>query len=573
MSDRPLDPQALRDSVRNVEAGGFVAFEGWVRNHNEGKTVERLEYEAYEAVAVSEGNAILADAMERFGLLEAKCVHRVGTLELEDMAVWVGVSAAHRGEAFDACRFIIDSVKHRLPIWKKEHYTDGDSGWVNCEHCAHAGVALEHANHHHGASSTATPQPTPGPSQEGNSGPAFGDSVAKATPNDTAVVSSKIQDETCKTPLLGGAGGGLNSNNAPTPAAITEAGYYARQIHLKEIGQAGQDKLRQARVFVVGAGGLGSPALQYLAAAGIGHLAICEADSLEASNLHRQTLFDAPGVGQPKALLAAERLRALNPFIDVVTLTDRITRANAVDLVRDYDVLVDCTDNFETKFLLNDVSVLHKKLLVQSSIYQYEGQLFVYNPDHDGPCVRCLWPEMPKPGCVGSCAEVGVLGAIPGVFGSLQAMEVLKHLLDLPDKLQGDTFFMDLLSLRSYKAKAERNHDCPVCGTHPSITAIVAEAPVELDAADLGGDWSGYALIDIRDEEEADGERVPIPFAAHRPAKDIQVDALDIDVPEPWLLVCSRGMRSKYLAMALRKAGHAQVFSLRGGTKALVSAK
>ncbi len=569
ISDSALDPQALRDSVRNVAAGGFVAFEGWVRNHNEGKTVARLEYEAYEAVAVSEGNAILADAMERFGLREAKCVHRVGTLELEDMAVWVGVSAAHRGEAFDACRFIIDSVKHRLPIWKKEHYTDGDSGWVNCEHCAHAGLALDHANHHHGTSSAAMPQPTPGPSQEGNSGPAVGENVALAVPNDTPVASTTIHADTCETPLLGGAGGGLNSSNAP----ITQAGYYARQIHLKEIGQTGQDKLRQARVFVVGAGGLGSPALQYLAAAGIGHLAICEADTLEASNLHRQTLFDAPGVGQPKALLAAERLRALNPFINVVTLTDRITRANAVDLVGNYDVLVDCTDNFETKFLLNDVAVLHKKLLIQSSIYQYEGQLFVYDPHHDGPCVRCLWPEMPKPGCVGSCAEVGVLGAIPGVFGSLQAMEVLKHLLDLPDKLQGDTFFMDLLSLRSYKAKAERNGNCPVCGDSPTITAIVAEDPVELDAADLNGDWSGYAVIDIRDEEEAEGEPVPITFAAHHPANDIRVDALDIDLPEPWLLVCSRGMRSKYLAMALRKAGHEQVYSLRGGTRELVSAK
>ena len=451
ISSTPLDPQALRDSVQHIEAGGFVAFEGWVRNHNEGKAVERLEYEAYEAVAVSEGNAILAEAIERFGLLEAKCVHRVGSLELQDMAVWVGVSTAHRGEAFEACRFIIDSVKHRLPIWKKEHYTDGDSGWVNCEQCAHAGAALEHATDVHDATSASMPLPTPDPSQEGNSGPEAEENVAIAGSNDTHVVSTKIHSDTNATPLLGGVGAGS------LPTSLSEASYYARQIQLKEIGQAGQDKLRAARVFVVGAGGLGSPALQYLAVAGIGHLAICEGDTLEASNLHRQTLFAASGVGQSKALLAAERLRAMNPFIEVVTITDRITRANVVDMTRNYDVLVDCTDNFETKFLLNDVAVLHKKLLVQSSIYQYEGQLFVYDPHHDGPCVRCLWPEIPKAGCVGSCAEVGVLGAIPGVFGSLQAMEVLKHLLDLPDKLQGDTFFFDLLSLRSYKAKAEQN--------------------------------------------------------------------------------------------------------------------
>ena len=137
ISSEPLDPQALRASVRNVQAGGYASFEGWIRDHNEGKPVTALEYEAYESVCITEGNAILADAVKRFGVLEARCVHRVGALDLEDMAVWVGVSAAHRGEAFDACRFIIDAVKHRLPIWKKEHYADGDSGWVNCERCAH----------------------------------------------------------------------------------------------------------------------------------------------------------------------------------------------------------------------------------------------------------------------------------------------------------------------------------------------------------------------------------------------------------------------------------------------------
>ncbi len=503
----PLDPAALRVSMKNVEAGGFVVFEGWVRNHNEGKTVERLEYEAYEAVAISEGNAIIAEATERFGLLEARCVHRVGSLELEDMAVWVGVSTAHRGEAFDACRFIIDSVKHRLPIWKKEHYTDGDSGWVNCERCAHAGMALEEA--------------------------------------------------TCK-------------HNAPT---LSEASYYARQIHLKEVGQAGQEKLRNARVLVVGAGGLGSPVLQYLAAAGIGHLGICEGDGLEASNLHRQILFDAQSVGESKATLAAQRLAALNPFITVTTITERITRNNVVKLVADYDVLVDCTDNFETKFLLNDVAVLHKKRLIQASIYQYEGQLFVYDPKHDGPCVRCLWPEMPKPGCVGSCAEVGVLGAIAGVFGTLQAVEVLKHLLDLPDKLQGDTFFLDLLSLRSHKVKAERNATCPVCSTQATITAIEAEAPVELDATELNGNLGDYALIDIRERKEAEASPLPVTPALRCPAGDIHLDDLHIDVPEPWLLVCTRGMRSKYLALALRKAGCEKVYSLRGGAPALEQVK
>lgn len=495
LSNTPLDPAALRASIRNVAAGGFVAFEGWVRNQNEGKAVERLEYEAYEAVCLSEGNAILAGARERFGLLEARCVHRTGTLALEDMAVWVGVSATHRAEAFDACRFIIDAVKHRLPIWKKEHYTDGDSGWVNCERCAH-----------------------------------------HAPPDESVPV-------------------------------VSERAYYARQVQLKEVGAAGQDRLRKARVLVVGAGGLGSPTLQYLAAAGIGHLGIADGDTLETSNLHRQVLFEAIGVGSAKVELAWQRLSAQNPFIQIATHAGRVDRDNVTALVAGYDILVDGTDNFETKFLLNDAAVLQKKVLVQASIYQYEGQLFVYDPEGGGPCVRCLWPEMPKPGCVGSCAEVGVLGAVPGVFGSLQAMEVLKHLLQLPDRLHGDTFFMDLLSLRSYKVKGERNPDCPVCGGRAAITEIAPEVPVEIDAEALGAAVNSYALIDIREAEE---NAAPLPGVARTlPASAIRLDQVNIDLPEPWVLVCTRGVRSKYLAMALRKAGHEAVYSLRGGARAL----
>lgn len=497
LSATPLDPAALRTTVRNVRAGGFAAFEGWVRNHNEGRTVERLEYEAYEVVCLAEGRAIIAEAIERFGLLEARCVHRVGELDLEDMAVWVGVSAAHRGEAFDACRYIIDSVKHRLPIWKKEHYTDGCSGWVNCERCAHAGIVLETA-----------------------------------------------------------------------PKSLTESRYYARQIQLRDVGSEGQQRLREARVLVVGAGGLGSPALQYLASAGIGTIGIAEADLLEASNLHRQVLYEAAGVGRPKADQAAQRLRAQNPFIDVHVHPGRLDETTIDEIAPQYDVLVDGTDNFETKFLLNDAAVLYGKLLVQASIYQYEGQLFVYDPAGGGPCFRCLWPEMPDPGCVGSCAEVGVLGAVPGVLGAIQAMEVLKHVLRLPGRLQGETFFLDLLSLRSHKVRADRIADCPVCGPRAAKTRIAPDTPIEIGVEDLGSVLAGYTLIDIRETDEA---AVPLPGNALRlPASQIRIEALAQAQNGPWVFCCARGMRSRYLAMALRKAGHHAVYSLRGGASALL---
>lgn len=494
LSSEPIDPQALRDSVRNVAAGGFVAFEGWIRDHNEGRQVTRLEYEAYAPLCITEGNAILDDAKRRFGLLEARCVHRVGTLDLEGCAVWVGVSAAHRGEAFDACRYIIDVVKHRLPIWKKEYYLEGDSGWVNCERCAHS--------HEHG------PQ-------------------------------------------------------------IHERDFYARQLSLKEIGDAGQEKLRRARVLIVGAGGLGSPAGLYLAAAGIGRIGICESDRVEASNLHRQILFGAADLGQPKVDRAVERLRALNPLIEVESHAERLGPHNVERIIGPYDVLVDGSDNFETKFLLNDAAVRAGKILVQASIYQYEGQLFVYRPGAEAPCLRCLWPEIPEPGCVGSCAEAGVLGAVPGVFGSLQAMEVLKQLLDLPGRLDGEICLLDLLSLRTRRIRAERQGGCPACGHGQTAAHGGAELPLEVSVEDYLRAPEHYTLIDIRETEDGGA---PLARAALKlPASTFMAAREWIERPAPWLLCCAHGHRSRYLAMALRRAGHGEVYSLVGGSSLLLS--
>ena len=222
----PLDPQALRAGLVDSSCGGYAAFEGWVRDHNEGHTVTRLEYEAFETLAVREGARIVAEAIEKFGVGHAACVHRIGDLGLGELAVWVGVSAGHRAEAFAACRYIIDEVKHRVPIWKKEHYANGDSGWVNCERCA------VHAHEH---------------------------------------------------------------AHADERAGVD----YSRQMALPQVGETGQAKLAAARVLVVGAGGLGVPVLSSLAGAGVGVLGIADGDRLEASNLHRQTLYALADVGQP----------------------------------------------------------------------------------------------------------------------------------------------------------------------------------------------------------------------------------------------------------------------------------
>ena len=373
-----------------------------MRDHNEGRTVQRLEYEAFEALAIKEGERIVAEAVARFGVTRAACVHRVGALGIGELAVWVGVSAAHRGEAFAACRYIIDEVKHRVPIWKKEHYTDGDSGWVNCERCAAAAHEPMHEHEH---------------------GHAHARALAAA-----------------------------DDAHAPTPAHD-----YSRQMALPEVGAAGQAKLAAASVLVVGAGGLGVPVLQYLAAAGIGRIGIVDGDVVEASNLHRQPLYGVADVGRPKAEVAAERLRALNHDVRIEPHEMHATAENIDALVAHHDLVIECTDNFRAKFLVNDAVVRALKPAVFASVHQYEGQVQVYRPLPHWPCLRCLWPEAPRDGLVGNCAEAGVLGPVPATLGALQAMQALKRLLGLDAGEAPSLVMVDLLSLETRRLAAQRN--------------------------------------------------------------------------------------------------------------------
>ena len=512
LSAEPLDPAALKAELTDPRAGAYAAFEGWVRNHNDGRTVERLEYEAYAELALKEGERILADARERFGLLRAACAHRVGRLEIGGLAVWVGVASAHRREAFAACRYIIDAIKARAPIWKKEYYTNGDSGWVHCEHCAAHG--LEHA---------------------------------RSPRHDE--ISPRIE--------------------------LTEADYYRRQTVLPDVGPGGQECLRQSRVLVIGAGGLGGPVLSYLAAAGVGQLTICEDDRLEATNLHRQTLFAASGVGQPKSQLAANRLRALNPFVTVRPVETRLEPGNAEALFRDHDMVVDCTDNFETKFLINDAAVSAGVPAILASIYQYEGQLQVVDVKRDSACLRCLWPETPPEGCVGACADAGVLGAVPGVFGSLQAMEALKRLLDLPGQLSDHLILFDLLNLTTRRIPVPRNEKCGVCGSGaPSMdskpAAAASNADLDVSASELPALLSnGAILVDVRDREAAAQRPLPFDGVEVRPAGEWEGDPPASDRAAVYVLCCARGVRSRGLARYMRAQGFERAYSLKGGAQAL----
>jgi len=248
---------------------------------------------------------------------------------------------------------------------------------------------------------------------------------------------------------------------------------YARHIILPGIGVDGQRKLMDAGVLVIGAGGLGSPAAMYLAAAGVGTIGLVDFDRVELSNLQRQLLHDTDDVGRPKVESARDRLASLNPNVDVVAHETLLSSENAFDVLRAYDVVVDGTDNFPVRYLVNDACQMLGKPLVYGSIYQWEGQASVFLPGPDTPCYRCLFPEPPPPGTVPSCAEGGVFGVLPGIVGSIQAVEAIKLVLGTGEPLVGKLLLYDALRNEFTTVKLRWDPDCPVCGKHPTVTELI----------------------------------------------------------------------------------------------------
>ena len=515
-----IDTARGREALADPACGGYATFEGWVRDHNEGRAVRRLEYEAYAALAEREGERIVAEAVAKYGVQHAACIHRIGDLALGEMAVWVGVSSRHRAEAFAACRYIIDEVKHRVPIWKKEHYVDGDSGWVNCERCAQPGAHESHT-----------------------------DQVV--------------------TPLADRAHG---HDHAHAHASMTPQHAlpdFSRQIALPEVGAAGQQRLRAGSVLVIGAGGLGVPALQYLAAAGVGRIGIVDGDVVEASNLHRQPLYGVADIGKSKAAVAAARLRELNPEATFAVHAERADAGNLVDWLARYDLVVDCSDNFATKFTVNDAAVILGKPAVFASVYQYEGQLQVYLPREDWPCLRCLWPEAPRDGLVGNCAQAGVLGPVPAVLGAMQAMQALKMLLGLPVEGAPALHVFDLLGMHWRTLHAARN---PACDHSPRElqTDAIDAAALELEYPTLAAAFaSGLTLVDIREPWERARDDPAGPIEWHLPLSSLLQGSTALPPEGRYLIVCAHGVRSLALAGHLRALGYPAVYSLAGGLAAV----
>ena len=277
---------------------------------------------------------------------------------------------------------------------------------------------------------------------------------------------------------------------------------YSRHLTLPEFGKKGQEKLKNASVLLVGAGGLGSPAATYLAAAGVGHIGLVDFDTVETSNLQRQILYGTSDVGRPKLEAASERLEDLNPHVEIDRHEVRLTSDNALDIIDDYDVVADGTDNFPTRYLVNDACVMTGTPNVYASIFRFEGQVSVFATE-DGPCYRCLYEEPPPPGLVPSCAEGGVLGILPGFIGTLQATEVIKVLTDIGEPLIGRLLMVDALSMDFRTVNVPKNPDCPVCGENPTVTELIdyeafCGLPQDDDAS-----TNGTAETDVSDSDDA----------------------------------------------------------------------
>jgi molybdopterin/thiamine biosynthesis adenylyltransferase/rhodanese-related sulfurtransferase len=345
---------------------------------------------------------------------------------------------------------------------------------------------------------------------------------------------------------------------------------YARQITLPEIGEAGQEKLRRASVLIVGAGGLGSPAALYLAAAGVGTIGLVDFDRVDASNLHRQILYGTSDVGRPKLEAAQERLGDLNPDVRVIAHETRLTSENALDILRDYDVILDGTDNFATRYLVNDACVILGKPNVYGSIFRFDGQVSVF-ATNDGPCYRCLYPEPPPPGLVPSCAEGGVLGILPGIVGSLQATEAIKLIVGIGETLAGRLLLFDALRTTFRVMNVRRR-----CDQHAPITRLIDYeefcnpvnntdiTPKELNEQLSSG--ADVVLIDVREPHEWNAGHLDA--ATHIPLAQVPQRLAEIPKDRDVVMICRSGGRSAHAQEHLiRQHGYTRVKNLVGGMK------
>jgi molybdopterin/thiamine biosynthesis adenylyltransferase/rhodanese-related sulfurtransferase len=372
----------------------------------------------------------------------------------------------------------------------------------------------------------------------------------------------------------------IGSRTADVQLSTNELARYSRHLILPEVGMDGQKRLKASSVLLIGAGGLGSPLALYLAAAGIGRIGLVDFDLVDFSNLQRQVLHGTPDVGRPKLHSARDRILAINPEVRVDLYETRLSSANALDIFAPYDVIIDGTDNFPTRYLTNDASVLLKKPNVYGSIFRFDGQASVFFPPH-GPCYRCLYPEPPPPGEVPSCAEGGVLGILPGVVGVIQATEAVKLILGNGEPLIGRLLHYDALAMTFRAFKVRRNPKCPVCGDQPTVTQLIdyeqfcgvrgGEAPAAGAADELTVEelkrridrGEDLFILDVRNPPEYQIGRIP--GSTLIPLPDLPQRVGELHREREIVVHCKSGQRSAKAIQFLREQGFKNLRNLKGG--------
>lgn len=490
----PIDGAALAARLATPEAGATLVFEGRVRNHHLGRPVTHLEYEVFDALAQAEGDAIIAETEQLYPGAKVHCVHRTGTLQIGEAAVWIGVASAHRQAGFAACRHVIEEIKRRLPVWKKEHHPDGAAEWVNC----------------------------------------------------TAEVKEP--------------------GDAKPAHATAASAYASRQTALPEVGPAGQARLAAARVLVVGMGGLGCPAALYLTGAGVGRLTLVDGGRVELSNLHRQILYTTAEVGAAKVLAAAARLRQHNPAVAIVDREMELTSTNVRSLVAGQTVVLDCTDNFATRFLLHDACHALGVPLVSAAVHRFDGTLDVFQRGTGG-CLHCLWTGRSAAdlAAVGNCDGEPVFGPAVGVLGVMQAAETLKLLLALETESVRQTRLVNLLDGSCLAIARTPSPACPVCSgvdqLRPDLShATDGTAPLWLDDGQVKALGPAAKVIFLAEPGDFD-RPAGIPSSQIVPSHEL-MRLREFAAGGPVVLRCRHGLRSAALARLLRSEGLPQIYAL-----------
>jgi adenylyltransferase/sulfurtransferase len=374
-----------------------------------------------------------------------------------------------------------------------------------------------------------------------------------------------------------------NTPNGEVELSNEEIARYSRHLIMPEVALDGQKKLKQARVLTVGAGGLGSPLALYLAAAGVGTLGIVDFDVVDESNLQRQIIHGTSDLGRPKMESAREKIEDVNPNVKVKAFEEALTSENALEIFEDFDVIVDGTDNFPTRYLVNDACVLLGKPNVYGSIFRFEGQASVFYAE-EGPCYRCLYPEPPPPGLVPSCAEGGVLGILPGAIGTIQATETVKLILGIGEPLIGRLLLYDALSMRMREMKLRKDPNCPICGENPTVTELIdyeefcgipqanaaqqENGVPELTVQELKSrleNGNKVSVLDVREPHEYEVANIG---ARLIPLNELPERLVELDRDEPLAVHCKTGGRSARAVKLLRDAGFQNVYNVKGGIDA-----